>query len=103
MFKEDSFDVLSRRYSFNNEEVGIFKVTAKVQSFVNTEYCVLDRLKISSDLDVLCKDGSFKVLSHGSSINNKEVSNFLQGHCILKIIRTVQITTRDHTITLLYG
>ena len=47
---------------------------------MNTEYCVLDRLKISSDLDVLCKDGSFKVLSHRYSINNKEVNSF-QGHC----------------------
>ena len=47
----------------------------KVQCFVRTEYGVLDRWKISSDLDVLFKDGSFEVLSHRCGINNKEVSS----------------------------
>ena len=42
---------------------------------MNTEYCVLDMRKISSDLDVLFKDGWCEVLSYRCGINNKEVSS----------------------------
>ena len=48
----------------------------KVQFFVNREYWVLDTWKISSDLDVLFKDVSYKVASQRCGINDKEVSIF---------------------------
>ena len=49
---------------------------------MNTEYCILDKWIITSDLDDLFKDDSFKVLSHIRSINNEEVSTFSRS-CIV--------------------
>ena len=54
----------------------------KLQCFLSTEYYVLDRRKISSDSNVLFKDGSFKVQSHRCGINYKEVSSYLRSHIV---------------------
>ena len=40
----------------------------KVQCFVSTAYCVLDRRKISSDSNVLFKAGSFEVLFYSLDV-----------------------------------
>ena len=43
---------------------------------------LLNRWKISSDLNVLAKDGSFEVLSYKCGINNKEVSISSRSHIV---------------------
>ena len=40
----------------------LFQGHCKVKYFVSTENCVLDRLKISSNLNVMFKNGSFEML-----------------------------------------
>ena len=43
---------------------------------IDVNNCVLDGSNISMDSNILFRDGSFEVLSHRYSINNKEVSTF---------------------------
>ena len=75
-FKDSSFEVLYLiGIALIIKNLVVFQGHYKVQCFVSTEYCVLDWWKISSDLPVLFKDGSFEVLSHGCGIINKEVSS----------------------------
>ena len=77
----------------------------KVQWFVSTEYCILDGWNISSDLDVLFKDGLFEVLSHRCDINNKEVSSFSGSHIEKYNLYGLRATTisRDFIIALKIG
>ena len=55
-------------------------------------YNLLVRRKISSDLDVLFKDGSFKVLSYWRGINNKEVSSSSRSNIVKYNLYHTKIT-----------
>ena len=54
----------------------LFIIISTMQDFrLQCIYNLLDRWTISSDSNVLLKDGSFEVPSHRCGINNKEVSS----------------------------
>ena len=55
------------------KKLEFFQGHCKIQCFVSAEYRVLGKAHVSSNLSVLFKDNSLKVLFHMCGINNKEV------------------------------
>ena len=56
---------------------------------------LLDRWKISSDSNVLFKDGSFEVLFYRCGINNKKKLVIFQGHCKVQCFVSTEYSVLD--------